>query len=246
MTDMIDDALATQLEAAGIPRGSYDVQPLSRIHKLIAARLTEASRDIPAFPLEMEIRLDALLERRTAFNATEEQRVSVNDLLIRAAALALKQVPAVNASFTAQGIVRHHSADIAVAVATDTDLVTPIVRAADSRHVRDIAAAMKDYVARAKIRRLKPDEYNGGTFAISNLGMFGVERFGSIINPPHAAILSVGAARERLMLRDGAVAAVQVMSVTLTCDHRVFDGAAGARWLQAFRNLIEAPEPLFA
>lgn len=242
----MDQDLASRLEMLGIRRDSYDVRPLDRVQKFIAQRLTDASRDIPTFPLQMHIGLDALLARRTAFNAQSEAKISVNDLLIKASALALKAVPEVNASFTPDGLIFHRDADVAVAVATEAGLVTPIVRAAQTKEVAAIAAEMRDFVARAKLRKLKPDEYTGGTFSVSNLGMFGVTAFGSIINPPHGAILSVGAGEERVVSRGGTILTATMMTVTLTCDHRVIDGATGARWLKSFRGFVEEPEALFA
>ncbi|MDE1154090.1 MAG: 2-oxo acid dehydrogenase subunit E2 [Micavibrio sp.] len=242
----ISDDFAQRLELTGIPRGTYDLVPLTKVHKFIAQRLTDASREIPSFPLEAEVSLDTLLARRAEYNAANEMRVSINDLIIKAAALALMAVPEVNASFTLDGVVRHHNADIAVAVAVESGLVTPIVRTAEIRDIGAIALTMQDFIARAKLRKLKPDEYMGGTFSISNLGMLGITRFGSIINPPHGAILSVGAGQERVVSRDGNFKVISVMAVTLTCDHRVVDGATGARWLQAFRAFIEQPDALFS
>ncbi len=246
MTEPAKPDIAEKLEMMGIPRGSYDVKPLSRVHKFIAQRLTEASRDVPSFPLETEILLDPLLAARTAYNATADAKISVNDLIIKAAALSLMAVPEVNTSFMPEGVIQHHNADVAVAVAAQSGLITPIVRAAQGRSLADISAAMKDMVARAQVRKLNPEEYTGGTFAVSNLGMFGITRFGSIINPPHGAIVSIGAGKERAVVRDGAVVVATMMTATLTCDHRVVDGAAGARWLQNFQNQIEQPDALFA
>ena len=237
--------LESELESQGIPRGTYRVKPLDRMRKMIASRLTSAARDVPHFALDTEIEIDALLSRRAVWLA-EGTRVSVNDLVIKASGLALHSVPEANTSFMAQGIVYHDSADVAVAVAIDGGLITPIVRDAQRKSVQAISAEMRDLAARAQTRRLKPDEYVGGTFSVSNLGMYGVSRFGSIINPPHGAILSVGAARDRLALRNGEVSSSKVLTVTLTCDHRVIDGVIGARWLLAFRALVETPDPLFA
>lgn len=243
MTDALDPELVARLERLGIMRDRYAIKPLNRVQKFIAQRLTEAARDVPSFPLETNIRLDALIDARAKHNATGA-KISVNDLLIKACALTLKAAPQVNVSFTPDGIVSHAYADVAVAVATDIGLVTPIIREAEKKSVTQIADEMRDLATRAKAGKLKPDEYTGGTFSLSNLGMFGISRFGSIINPPHAAILSVGAAEERMIVRDGAPAVANMMSVVLTCDHRAVDGATGARWLQAFRELVEAPAPL--
>jgi pyruvate dehydrogenase E2 component (dihydrolipoamide acetyltransferase) len=241
----MNEELASQLERMGIPRDSYGVRPISRIGKFVAQRLTDAARDTPSFPLQMNVRLDALLSQRQGFIEETKTRISVNDLLIKAAAITLKDVPEVNASFTPDGLIFHHNADVAVAVATESGLITPIVRGAQDKTVEAIAAEMRDLVDRAKTRRLQPDEYSGGTFTISNLGMFGVAAFASIINPPHAAILSVGAAEERVICQDGLFLAAKLMTITLTCDHRVIDGAVGARWLNAFKGLVESPQPLF-
>jgi pyruvate dehydrogenase E2 component (dihydrolipoamide acetyltransferase) len=232
------------LEQLGIPAGSYDLKPLDGMRRTVARRLTESFRDIPHFPLDVDIEIDALLATRTTVNAmlaSEGGKVSVNDMVIKAAAVALRRVPDANASFTPEGIAYHHHADIAVAVAIDGGLITPIIRAAETKGVAQIAVEMKDLAERARNRKLKPGEYLGGTFSISNLGMFGIRSFSSIINPPQGAILSVGAGEQRAVVRDGAVAIATVMSVTLTCDHRVVDGAVGARWLAAFKALIENP-----
>jgi pyruvate dehydrogenase E2 component (dihydrolipoamide acetyltransferase) len=243
--DIADD-VAAQLEALSIRRGSYTLEPLNRVQKFMVTRLTEASRDIPTFPLTLDIAIDALLAARSTFNDAGSIKVSLNDLVVKAAALALKEVPGVNSSYTPLGLVRHQHADIAIAVATDSGLITPIVFAAEEKSIADIAAKARDLSGRARSRQLKPDEYMGGTFSISNLGMFGITSFGSIINPPQGAILSVGAGRPVVVLESGAVRTVTTMSVTLTCDHRVIDGALGAKWLGVFRRILEQPQPLFA
>jgi pyruvate dehydrogenase E2 component (dihydrolipoamide acetyltransferase) len=237
------------LEQMGIAPGSYDLVPLDGMKKTVARRMTESFRDVPHFPLTIDIELDALLAARGQINALLESRgvkVSVNDLIIKAAALALMQVPDANASYTDHGIARHHHADIAVAVAIEGGLITPIVRAAETKGLAAIATEMKDLAERARSRKLKPDEFQGGTFSISNLGMFGITSFASIINEPQGAILSVGAGQKRPVVRGDALGVATVMSVTLTCDHRVVDGAIGARWLNVFRGLIEAPVSMLA
>ncbi len=234
----------TPLEKLGVPAGSYDLVPLDGIRKTMARRLTDSFRDIPHFPLSMDLVIDDLLAARVKINALLAPRgikVSVNDLIIKAAAVALKQVPAANASFTPAGIAMHHNADIAVAVAIDGGLITPIVRAAETKGVAAIAVEMKDLAARARERKLKPQEFQGGTFSISNLGMFGIRSFSSIINEPQGAILSVGVGEKRPVVVDDALAIATVMSVTLTCDHRVIDGVIGSQFLQAFKALIEDP-----
>ena len=230
------------LAQMGIPDGSYDLVPLDGMRKTVARRLTDSFRDVPHFPLTIDLEIDALLAGRTRINVMLEKqgvKVSVNDLVIKAAAIALKQVPEANASYTPEGIALHHHADIAMAVAIDGGLITPIIRAAETKGLAQIATEAKDLAARA--RKLKPEEFQGGTFSISNLGMFGIKAFASILNEPQGAILSVGAGEPRPVVRNGQLAVATVMTVTLTCDHRVVDGAIGARWLQAFKILIEDP-----
>jgi len=243
----VTEEVSAQLESLGIRRESYSLDPLSRIQKVIATRLTDAARDIPTFPLTMDIVIDTLLMHRTEFNRANSARVSVNDLMIKACANALKKDGAVNSSYTPVGLVRHNHADIAMAVATQTGLITPIIFAAEEKNIVQIAAAARDLSERARAGRLKSDEYAGGTFTISNLGMFGITSFASIINPPHSAILSVGAAKPSVIVSEsGEMRKATLMNVTMTCDHRVVDGVAGAKWLNALRAIIETPEQLFA
>ena len=235
---------APSLAQLGYPADSYTLVPLDGMRRTDARRLTERARDIPHFPLTVAGEIDALLAARTRINGLLEARgikVSVNDLVIKAAALALKQVPEANASFTPEGIALHRHADISMAVAVDGGLITPIIQRAEQKGLAEIALEAKDLAERARTRKLKPEEFQGGTFSISNLGMFGIRQFGSIINPPQGAILSVGAGEARAVVRDGQVIIRTLMTVTLTCDHRVIDGAIGARWLAAFRALIEDP-----
>jgi pyruvate dehydrogenase E2 component (dihydrolipoamide acetyltransferase) len=234
---------ARTLEQMGIAPGSYDLVPLDGMKKTIARRMSDSFRDVPHFPLTIDMEIDALLAARAKINAMlpPEAKVSVNDMVIKAAAVALTRVPAANASYTPDGIAMHHHADIAVAVAIDGGLITPIVRSAELKGVARIAGEMRDLAARARARKLKPEEFQGGTFSVSNLGMFGIKSFASIINEPQGCILSVGAGEKRAVARGEAIVAATVMSVTLTCDHRVVDGAIGARWLQAFKALIEDP-----
>jgi len=230
------------LEQMGIAPGSYDLVPLDGMKKTIARRMSESFRDVPHFPLTVDIELDALLAARAKINGgLVGVRVSVNDMLIKAAAVALRRQPDANASYTPEGIARHHHADIAVAVAIEGGLITPIVRAAETKGVAEIAREMKDLAERARSRKLKPEEFQGGTFSISNLGMFGVKSFASIINEPQGAILSVGVGEKRAVVRGDEIAVATVMTVTLTCDHRVVDGAIGARWLAVFKALVEDP-----
>ena len=235
---------APTLAQLGYPDDSYTLVPLDGMRRTVARRLTESARDIPHFPLTIDVEIDALLAARARINGLLEPRgikVSVNDLVIKAAALALKQVPEANASFTHEGIALHRHADISMAVAVEGGLITPILRRAEQKGLADIAQEAKDLAERARSRKLKPEEFQGGSFSISNLGMFGIRQFGSIINPPQGAILSVGAGEARAVVRDGQVVSRTLMTVTLTCDHRVIDGAIGARWLAAFRALIEEP-----
>ena len=231
------------LEQMGIATGSYDLVPLDGMKKTIARRMTESFRDVPHFPLTIDIEIDALLAAREKINRAlaGEAKVSVNDMVIKAAAAALMRVPGANASYTPDGIAMHHHADIAMAVAIDGGLITPIIRAAEGKGLARIAGETKDLAARARDRKLKPEEFQGGTFSISNLGMFGIKSFASIINEPHGAILSVGVGEKRPIVKNDALATATVMTVTLTCDHRVVDGAIGARWLSAFKGMIEDP-----
>jgi pyruvate dehydrogenase E2 component (dihydrolipoamide acetyltransferase) len=232
------------LEQMGIPPGSYDLVPLDGMKRTIARRMSESFRDVPHFPLSIDLEIDRLLEARGRINALLEPdgvKVSVNDLVIKAVALALKRVPDANASFTPDGIAMHHHADVAMAVAIDGGLITPIIRAAETKGLAEIARETKDLAERARTRKLKPEEFQGGTFSVSNLGMFGVRSFASIINEPQGAILSVGAGEKRPVARGDALTVATVMTVTLTCDHRVVDGAIGARFLAAFRAMIEEP-----
>jgi len=231
------------LEKMGVVPGTYDLIPLTGVNKVVAKRLSASHANVPDFPLTIDCEIDALLAMRKELNgqAPEGVKISVNDMLIRASALALKQVPAANASYTPDGVAVHHHADVAVAVAIDGGLITPIVREAENKGLAIISTEMKDLADRAKSMKLKPQEYQGGTFSISNLGMMGIKSFGSIINEPHGMILSVGAGSPQPVVKEGALAVATVMTVTLTCDHRVVDGALGARWLAAFKRYVEQP-----
>ena len=232
------------LEQMGIAPGSYDLVPLDGMRKTIARRMTDSFRDVPHFPLTIDVELDALLAARAKINALLEKdgvKVSVNDMVIKAVATALKRVPEANASYTPEGLAMHHHADIAMAVAIDGGLITPIIRAAETKGLAQIATEAKDLAARARDKKLKPEEFQGGTFSISNMGMMGIKAFASIINEPQACILSVGAGEQRPVVKNGQLAVATVMTVTLTCDHRVVDGAIGARFLAVFKPLIEDP-----
>jgi pyruvate dehydrogenase E2 component (dihydrolipoamide acetyltransferase) len=226
---------------------TYELKPLGGMRKTVARRLTQSFMQVPHFPLSIDITLDNLLESRAAINAAapKDVKISVNDLLIKAAALALIDEPDCNASYTDKGIAYHKHANISVAVAVEGGLITPVIFRAEGKGLAEISEEMKDLAARARDRKLKPQEYMGGTFSISNLGMFGIRSFASIINPPEGMILSVGAGGKRAVVDDaGAVIVRTVMSVTLTCDHRVIGGAEGAKWLAAFRRYVETPEAM--
>ena len=232
------------LEEMGIANGSYELVPLDMMRKTIAKRLTDSFRDIPHFPLTIDLEIDALLRARGEINkrfGDSGVKISVNDIIIRACALALIRVPDSNASYTAQGIALHHHADVAVAVAIPGGLITPIIRNAEAKGLAQISAEMADLGARAKQKKLRPEEFQGGTFSLSNLGMMGIKNFSSILNPPHGMIMSVGAGEKRPIVKNDALAIATMMSVTVTCDHRVVDGAIGAEFLKAFRGFIEDP-----
>ena len=222
--------------------------PHSNVRKVIARRLSEADRDIPQIYLSVDMEIDRLLAARKDINEALDGRakVSVNDMAIKAAALALRQVPAVNAQWTETAIVQLGAIDVSVAVAYEGGLITPIVFDADSKGLAQIANEMKDLAGRAREGRLKPEEYQGGSFTVSNLGMYGIGHFTSIVNPPQAAILAVGAGAQKVVVRDGDMAVATVMTCTLTCDHRVIDGALGAQWLQAFKGFVERPLSMLA
>ncbi len=237
------------LEQQGIPAGSYDLIPLDGMRKAIARRLTNSFRDVPHFPLNIDLEIDGLLAARAKVNALLEKsgvKVSVNDFVIKASAMALKAVPEANASYTPEGIALHQHADISMAVAIDGGLITPIIRAAETKSLSQIATETKDLAKRARDRKLKPEEFQGGTFSVSNLGMFGITSFASIINEPQGAIMSVGAGEQRAIVKGGQLAVATVMTVTLTCDHRVVDGAIGAKFLQAFKAMLEDPVTMLA
>ena len=213
----------------------------------LARRLTEAKQQVPHFYLSVDVELDALLKLRGELNARSPKdgpgafKLSVNDLVIKASAAAMRRVPGVNASWTEDGIAEYEDVDISVAVAIPDGLITPIIRRADQKGLAAISNEMKDLAGRAKVGKLKLEEFQGGGFSISNLGMFGIRDFSAVINPPQSAILAVGAGEQRPVVRAGSLAVATVMTCTLSVDHRVVDGALGAQWLQAFKALIEDP-----
>jgi pyruvate dehydrogenase E2 component (dihydrolipoamide acetyltransferase) len=229
--------------------GSYEVVPHDNIRKIIAQRLVLAKQTIPHFYLTISCTLDKLLSAREDINVTAPKgpdgkpawKLSVNDFVIKALALALIKVPEANVTWTETGMLKHKHADIGVAVAIPGGLITPVVRKAETKSLMAISAEMKDYAARARTRRLKPEEYQGGSSAVSNLGMYGVEEFAAVINPPHATILAVGAGVARAVVRDGKLAIATQMMVTLSTDHRAVDGALGAELMSAFKLYVESP-----
>ena len=245
----IEPAKVQSLAQMGIPDGSYDLIPLDGMRKAIARRMVGSIQQVPHFPLTIDVEIDALLAARVKVNALLEKtgvKVSVNDFVIKAAAMALKAVPEANASYSPEGIALHHHADVAMAVAIDGGLITPIIFKAETKTLSQIAVESKDLAKRAREKKLKPEEFQGGTFSVSNLGMFGIKAFSSIINEPQGAIMSVGAGEQRPVVKNGQLAVATVMTVTVTCDHRVVDGATGARFLQAFKPLIEDPVTMLA
>jgi len=223
----------------------YDEIPHDSMRKTIARRLTSAKTLIPHYYLTIDTRIDNLMAMRATLNATSPKengfKLSVNDFVVKACALALMRVPEVNASWTDTAILRHHHADVGVAVALDFGLITPIVFRTEEKGLATISNEVKSLAERARAKKLKPSEFEGGGFAISNLGMFGIKDFTAVINPPHAAILAVGAGEKRAVVVGDKIEIAAVMSVTMSCDHRVIDGATGARFLAAFKQFIEEP-----
>jgi pyruvate dehydrogenase E2 component (dihydrolipoamide acetyltransferase) len=234
--------LSKERVAALAGNAPYTERPLNAMRRVIARRLTEAKQTVPHIYLTIDCEIDQLLKIRSELNAkSDAYRISVNDFVIRAAALALRQVPAANASWSDEAILLWDTVDIAVAVALDDGLITPIVKAADRKGLAAIANETKDLAARARTGKLKLEEFQGGTFSISNLGMYGVRDFAAVINPPHGGILAVGAGEQRPVVKNGTLAVATVMSCTLSCDHRAVDGAVGAQFLAAFKKLVEDP-----
>jgi pyruvate dehydrogenase E2 component (dihydrolipoamide acetyltransferase) len=227
--------------------GPHKLVPLSTMRRVIARRLTESKQQVPHFYLTVDCVIDRLLAGRAALNAKSPEKgpgafkLSVNDFVIKSVAVALRQVPAANASYSDDGILMWDNVDVSVAVAIPGGLITPIIRNADAKGLAQISNEMKDLAARAKDGKLKPEEFQGGGFSISNLGMFGIKEFGAVINPPQGAILAVGAGEQRPIVKDGALAIATVMSCTLSVDHRVIDGAVGAEFLAAFKRIVEDP-----
>ena len=233
---------------------SYDEVPHDSMRKAIARRLTEATQTIPHFYLNADCRIDALLRLRGDFNAGAPTgadgapvwKTSVNDYIVKALALALQKTPEANVTWTPEAMLRHHGSHIGVAVAIPGGLVTPIIQNAQAKSLPEISLEIRGLAERARARKLRPQEYEGGVSAVSNLGMYGVESFSAIINPPQTTILAVGAGEQRMSVIDGAPQIASMMRVTLSCDHRAIDGALGARLLAEFRRYIEHPAAMFA
>ncbi len=229
--------------------GSYDFVPHDSMRKIIAQRLMLSKQTIPHFYLTLDCDIGRLLAARAEINDAAPKdkdgkpayKISVNDFVIKALALALQRVPDANVTWTEAGMLHHKHSDVGVAVAIPGGLITPVVRQAEAKSLSTISNEMKDYAARARTRHLKPQEYQGGSTAISNLGMYGIKDFAAVINPPHATILAVGAGEQRAVVRNGALAVATIMTVTLSTDHRAVDGALGAEMLGAFKALIENP-----
>jgi len=248
-TQAAQTAVAPATASAAPSYGPHDDIPyreerLSNMRTTIAKRLTESKQHVPHFYLTIDCEMDKLMEQRKVLNAKLAEsgtKLSVNDFIIRAVALALKKVPAANVQFAGDKMYWYERADISVAVAIEGGLVTPVIRGADQKGLGEISADMKDLATRARDGKLMPEDYAGGTFSISNLGMYGIKEFGAVINPPQGAILAVGAGEQRPVVKDGALAVATVMSCTLSCDHRAVDGAVGAQFLAAFKGYIEDP-----
>ena len=245
----IAPSMSDQQIRALFEEGSYEVIPHDGMRRTIAQRLTASVQTVPHFYLTMDCDIGKLLAAREEINAAAPKdkekkpayKLSVNDFVIKAMAIALQRIPNCNVSWTEGGMLKHKHSDIGVAVAMPGGLITPIIRKAETKSLSAISSEMKDFAARARARKLKPEEYQGGTTAVSNLGMYGIKDFTAVINPPHATILAVGTSEERAVVRDGNVVAAHIMSVTLSCDHRAVDGALGAELIGAFKMLIENP-----
>lgn len=223
--------------------------PASPMRKTIARRLTQSKQEVPHFYLVIDVDAEGLVDARTKINAMLEKdgvKISYNDLVVKAAALALRQVPAVNASFAGDKILRHRVVDISIAVAIEDGLLTPVLRDADKRSLADINREISELAAKARDRKLRPEEMSGGTFSISNLGMYGINEFSAVINPPEGAILAVSALRDEPVIRHGMVSPGKKMKLTLSCDHRVIDGAVGAEYMRVLQGLLEEPIRLLA
>jgi pyruvate dehydrogenase E2 component (dihydrolipoamide acetyltransferase) len=246
---VIAPALGDEKIRALYADGSYEVIPHDNMRKVIAQRLTASTQTVPHFYLTVDCNIGKLTAAREEINAQAPKdkdgkpayKLSVNDFVIKALGLALQRIPNANVSWTEAGMLKHKHSDVGVAVAMPGGLITPIIRSAETKSLSTISNEMKDFAARARARKLKPEEYQGGTTAVSNLGMYGIKDFTAVINSPHATILAVGTGEERAIVKNGKIEAAMMMSVTLSCDHRAVDGALGAELLVAFKTLVENP-----
>lgn len=229
--------------SAVVGASPFHDEPTSKLRQVIAGRLVESIGPVPTFYLTVEIEMDNTLAVRKQINAnlSDEEKISVNDIIVKAAAMSLLKHPWVNASYQDKNVRFYEQADIGVAVAIDEGLITPVVRGANLKGLAEISAEIRDLAAKAKAKKLQPNEYTGATFSISNLGMMGIKEFTAIINPPEAAIIAVGGANPTPVVRDGQIVIRNIMQVTMSCDHRAVDGATGARFLQTFKQMLEQP-----
>ena len=234
-------AAAHSVPASAAPQEDYAEVPHSAMRRTIARRLSESKSTIPHFYLSVDCRMERLLALRAEINSASPRKISVNDFIVRAVAVALREVPQANVGWTSDSMRQYLHADIAVAVSTPAGLITPIVRQADKKSLSQISAEIASLAERARAGQLRPDEYQGGSFSVSNLGMYGVSEFSAIINPPQAAILAVGASQQRPVVQDGELCVGTVMRCTLSVDHRAIDGALAAQWLAAFQRAMESP-----
>ena len=242
----VEPSVAPALPAVLTAGGSYTEKPNSSIRKIIADKLTASSRDIPSYMVTVDCEIDQLLAMRSDLNGRSPEgdgayKISVNDFIVRAIALAMRKVPEVNSTWTDAAILQFDDIDVSVAVATADGLITPIIRHADQKGLAEISIEMKDLALRARENKLMPEEFQGGGFTVSNLGMYGVKEFTSIINPPQSCIMSVGAGEQRPVVKEGALGIATVMTCTLASDHRTVDGALSAQFLQAFKAMVEDP-----
>ena len=246
--DLISSETGSQSAKAFTPStivgaSAFHDEPASKIRQVIASRLAESIGPIPTFYLTVEIEMDNVLATRKQINAIldDDAKISINDIIVKAAAMALLKHPWVNASYQNKHVRFYEQADIGIAVAIDEGLITPVVRGVNLKGLAEISAEIKDLAARAKLKKLQPEQYTGATFSISNLGMMGIKEFTAIINPPEAAIIAIGGSTPTPVIRDGQITIRNIMSVTMSCDHRIVDGATGARFLQTFKQMLESP-----
>jgi pyruvate dehydrogenase E2 component (dihydrolipoamide acetyltransferase) len=237
---LVPDRRTEARPAAALPADDV-VKPLSMMRRTIATRLLEAKTTVPHFYLTADVDMDAAMEFRTQVAEVHGAKLSVNDLVLKACALALRRIPEANASFSEEAIIQHARVDIGMAVAIEDGLITPVIRDADKKTIGQIASEAREMAGRARERKLRPEEYTHATFSVSNLGMMGIREFAAIINPPEGAILAVGTVRKEPVVKDNKIVIGQRMSITLSCDHRVIDGALGAKLLQAIVAILEKP-----